>query len=217
MAPSDATVLFDGKDLSKFKGEKSDEAPWKVGEGYFEIAPHTGAIHSKDEFGDCQLHVEWREAENVSGKSQARGNSGIFLMGLYELQVLDNYQAETYPDGMAGSLYGQYPPLVNASIAPGNWQTYDVIFHAAKTDSDGKVTDPARMTVLFNGVLVQDDMPLLGPTVHGSLAKYPDKMPSKGPLMLQDHGNPVRYRNIWVRELKGPKPDAPVRAAGPGH
>lgn len=212
-APSDATVLFDGKDLSKWQSDKQEggDAEWKVEDGYFEVVPGKGSIRSKDEFGDIQLHVEWREPEDVQGKSQARGNSGIYIMGLYELQVLDSAGTETYPDGMAGAFYGQFPPLVNATRPAGQWNVYDVIFHAPTRDPDGKVTAPARATVLFNGVLVQDNTQLIGPTKHMQLASYPDKHPAKGPITLQDHHNPVRYRNIWVRELTIPNPKPPVR------
>jgi hypothetical protein len=211
-APADATVLFDGKDLSQWESAKSGPAPWKVDDGYFEVAPHTGNIHSKAEFGDSQLHVEWREPENVQGESQLRGNSGVYVQGLYEVQVIDSSGTKTYADGMAGAIYGQYPPLVDPTRPAGHWNAYDVIFHAAKVDGSGHVTEPARITVLFNGVLVQDNMKLLGPTVHGLLASYPATMPAKGPLLLQDHGNPVQYRNIWVRPLHEPAPAPPVRA-----
>jgi hypothetical protein len=214
--PSDAIVLFDGKDLSSFKSEKGD-VPWKVADGYFEIVPRSGPIQTKQEFGDIQLHIEWREPDDVKGKDQGRGNSGIFLMGLYELQVLDNYQSDTYPDGMAGSIYGQYPPLANAMRPPGQWEMYDVVFRAPRLDSDGKVSKPARITVFFNGVIVQDDTELIGPTMHKQLATYPAKHPEKGPIMLQDHGSAVRYRNIWVRELPKEKPQPPNRPAGAGH
>jgi hypothetical protein len=212
-APSDATVLFHGKDLSQWQSEKDgSDAQWKTADGYFEVAPGKGNIRSKAEFGDMQVHVEWREPEDVKGKSQGRGNSGIFLQGLYELQVLDSAGTETYPDGMAGGIYGQYPPLVNATLPAGQWNMYDIIFHAAKLDGDGKVTTPARATVIFNGVLVQDNVNLLGPTKHKALTNYDEKIPAKGPITLQDHHNPVRFRNIWVRELTAEQPKPPVRA-----
>src|SRR5688500_10389334 len=214
--PSDAVVLFDGKDLSKWKPEKGDgEAAWKVEDGALVVVPKKGAIETKDQFRDVQLHLEWQHPKDITGKSQGRGNSGVFLMGMYELQVLDNYQAETYPDGMVGGVYGQYPPLVNAARPPGQWGAYDIIFRAPKYEN-GKVSKPARVTVLLNGVVVQDNVDLLGPTTHKKLTSYPDKHPEKGPLRLQDHGQPVKFRNIWVRELK----DNPVpasRAAGEGH
>lgn len=212
-APSDATVLFDGKNLSQWQSAKGGPAPWKLADGFFEVTPHTGNIHSKPEFGDCQVHVEWREPPGITGEGQGRGNSGVFVQGLYEIQVLDSSGTQTYPDGMAGAIYGQYPPLVNATRPPGQWNTYDAIFHAAKVDASGRVMTPARMTVLFNGLLVQDNMPLLGPTVHGHLASYPRNFPRRGPLLLQDHGNPVEYRNIWIRPLHEPVPPPPVRPA----
>ncbi len=217
-APSDATVLFDGKDLSKWRSAKEGDgaggdAAWKVSpDRYFAVEPKTGNIQSKDEFRDVQLHVEWCEPEGITGKSQGRGNSGIFLMGLYEVQVLDNYQSPTYPDGTVGGIYGQYPPLVNACRPQGQWQMYDIVFHAP-VYQDGKVVKPARETVFLNSLLVQDDMELIGPTQHKELTKYPEAHPDKGPVMLQDHGNPVRYRNIWVRELKGDRPVPPVKSS----
>ena len=215
--PSDAVVLFDGKDLSKWQSIKGGDAPWKVadaagGGGYFAVEPKSGNIQSKDEFRDVQLHVEWCEPEGITGKSQGRGNSGIFLMGLYEVQVLDNYQSPTYPDGTVGGIYGQYPPLVNACRPQGQWQCYDIVFHAP-VYQDGKMAKPARETVFLNGLLVQDDMELLGPTEHKQLTKYPEKHPERGPIQLQDHGNPVRYRNIWVREIPGDKPVPPVKSS----
>ncbi len=199
-APSDAVVLFDGKDLSQWAGEDNGPAKWKVGHGYFEVVPTTGYIHTRQAFGDCQLHVEFREPTPPHGESQERGNSGVFLHGLYEVQVLDSYGNKTYADGQASGVYGQFPPQVNASRPPGEWQWYDIIFHGPRFDSDGKVTRPARLTVLHNGVLVQDNVELSGPTEHHDRPPYkagPDKLP----LKLQDHGNPVRYRNIWIREL----------------
>jgi hypothetical protein len=215
-APSDAMVLFDGTDLSKWKSEKGEAAPWKVVDGVMEIAPKTGAIQTADEFADVQLHIEWMELPGTTGKSQGRGNSGVFLMGLYECQVLDCYENETYPDGTAGGIYGQYPPLVNPCRPQGQWNVYDIVFHPPKYDGE-KVVKPARATVFLNGLLVQDDMELLGPTKHKELASYPPTHPEKGPIMLQDHGNPVRFRNIWVRPIPSDKPPAPVKPAGAGH
>jgi hypothetical protein len=218
-APSDAIVLFDGKDLSKWSTEKGDDAKWTVvPDDHFSVKPGTGVMRTKDEFGDIQLHLEWREHPDVKGESQGRGNSGVFLMGLYEIQVLDNYGGhETYPDGSAGGLYGQYPPLANVSRKPGEWNTYDVIFHAAKLKDDKSVAEPARVTLLWNNVLVQDNMSLIGPSMHKQLTTYPSEMPAKGPLVLQDHGNVVDYRNVWVRELKPELPKPPVKSAGAGH
>jgi hypothetical protein len=198
--PSDAITLFDGKDLSQWAGEDNAAAKWKVADGYVEVVPKTGYIHTRQPFGDCQLHVEFREPTPGVGESQERGNSGVFLMGLYEIQVLDSYENKTYADGQASGVYGQFPPQVNASRPPGQWQWYDIIFHGPRFDADGKVLRPARVIVLHNGVLVQDNVELSGPTGHHERPAYkpgPDKLP----LTLQDHGNPVRYRNIWIREL----------------
>jgi len=198
--PSDATALFEGKDLSQWAGEDNGAAKWKVLDGYVEVVPKTGYIHTRQPFGDCQLHVEFSEPVPGVGESQERGNSGVFLMGLYEIQVLDSYENKTYADGQASGVYGQFPPQVNASRPPGQWQWYDIIFHAPRFGQDGKVLRPARVTVLHNGVLVQDNVELSGPTGHHERPAYkpgPDKLP----LTLQDHGNPVRFRNIWIREL----------------
>jgi len=199
--PSDAVVLFDGKDLSKWAHKDGSAAKWKVENGYFEVAPKTGEIHTREAFGDCQLHVEFAEPAPPKGEGQDRGNSGVFLQGLYETQVLDSYQSKTYADGQASAIYGQYPPLVNASRPPGQWQTYDIIFHGPRFDASGKLTRPARETVFHNGVLVQDNVELTGPTGHHVRPPYKPG-PEKLPLALQDHGHPVRYRNIWIRELK---------------
>jgi hypothetical protein len=200
-APSDAVVLFDGKDLSQWAATDGGTAKWKVENGYFEVVPKTGYIHTRQAFGDCQLHVEFSEPTPPHGESQERGNSGVFLQGLYEIQVLDSYQNKTYADGQAAAVYGQYPPLVNASRPAGEWQSYDIVFHGPRFDAAGKLTSPARETVFHNGVLVQDNVELTGPTAHGARPPY-KPTPEKLPLALQDHGNPVRYRNIWIRELK---------------
>ena len=195
-------MLFDGKDLSAWKTEKGDApAPWKVENGYFEIVPKTGGIQTRQAFGDVQLHIEWMAPSPAKGVSQDRGNSGVFLAGLYEIQVLDNYEAKTYPDGQAGALYGQYPPLVNACRKPGEWQAYDIVFEMPHFDAAGKLTRPARATVFHNGVVVQHATVFTGPTTHKARPPYvahPDKLP----LSLQDHNHPVRYRNVWIRELK---------------
>jgi 3-keto-disaccharide hydrolase len=199
-APSDAVVLFDGKDLSHWVDKDGKPAKWKVQNGYMEVVPGTGNISSRDSFGDCQLHVEFAEPSPAHGESQERGNSGVFLMGLYEIQVLDSYENKTYADGQAAAVYGQYPPLVNASRPPAKWQSYDIIFHGARFAARGKLLRPARVTVLHNGVLVQDNVEMTGPTAHGERPPYkagPDKLP----LGLQDHEMLVRYRNIWIREL----------------
>jgi membrane-bound lytic murein transglycosylase len=197
--PSDAVVLFDGKDLSQWTDKDGKPAKWKVENGYMEVAAGTGYISTREAFGDCQLHAEFAEPSPGVGESQERGNSGVFLMGLYEIQVLDSYENKTYADGQAAAVYGQYPPLVNASRPPAQWQTYDIIFHGPRF-KDSKLTRPARVTVLHNGVLVQDNVELTGPTAHGERPPYkpgPDKLP----LQLQDHSYPVRFRNIWIREL----------------
>lgn len=194
--PSDAEVLFDGKDVSKWHGENGD-AKWSVvaAEGYMEVNG-TGSLITKAEYGDCQLHVEWASPAKVVGDGQGRGNSGVYLQGRYEIQVLDSYQNPTYPDGQAGAFYGNFPPLVNAVRKPGEWQAYDIIFHPPKPKQDGGV-EPGSFTVLLNGVLVQDHVPVKGST---TAAKFTGATP-KAPLVLQDHGNPVRYRNIWIRPL----------------
>lgn len=198
--PSDAVVLFDGKDLSRWADKDGKPAPWKVENGYMEVLPKSGYIYTREPFGDCQLHVEFAEPLPAVGESQERGNSGVFLMGLYEIQVLDSYQNKTYADGQASAVYGQYPPLANASRPPGQWQAYDIVFHGPRFDHAGKLLRPARVTALHNGVLVQDNVELTGPTAHGERPPY-KPTPEKLPLALQDHENPVRYRNIWIREL----------------
>jgi hypothetical protein len=199
-APSDATVLFDGRDLSKWQSAKGGAAQWKVVDGAMEVVPGTGETRTVQSFGDCQLHLEWAEPNPPHDKDQGRGNSGVYLMSRYELQVLDSYQNKTYADGQAGAIYGQFPPLVNASLPPGQWQTYDIVFHGPRFSSDGKLLRPARATVLQNGVLVQDNVELTGPTDHGRRPPYSPHA-EKMPLLLQDHDQPVRFRNIWIREL----------------
>jgi hypothetical protein len=201
--PSDAVVLFDGRDLAEWRMHDGGLAKWKVGEGYFEVVPGTGQLYTRRGFGDCQLHVEFAEPAPPRGADQDRGNSGVFLQGLYEVQVLDSYQSNTYADGQAAAVYGQFPPLVNASRPPGEWQSYDIVFHRPRFDASGKLLRPARLTVFHNGVLVQDEVVLSGPTGHHQRPAYTPG-PEKLPLSLQDHEHPVRYRNIWIREL----PDA---------
>jgi len=204
--PADAVVLFDGKDLSKWQAkEGGGPAKWKVENGYFEVVKGTGYISTRQGFGDCQLHVEWAAPSPAVGEDQDRGNSGVFLMDKYEVQVLDSYNSKTYPDGQAAAVYGQYPPLVNACRPPGQWQTYDIIFHGPRFDKSGKLLRPARATVLHNGVLVQDNVELTGPTAHKERPPY-EAHPEKMPLSLQDHGHPVRFRNIWIRELPAEGP-----------
>lgn len=198
-APSDAIVLFDGQNLEKWRGDKGDAAAWTVRDGYVEVAPKSGNIWTKESFGDIQLHAEWAAPVPPTGTSQGRGNSGIKIMGLYEIQVLDSYDNRTYADGQAGAVYGQYPPLVNAAMEPGKWQVYDIIFHRPHFDEKGNVTEPAYATVFLNGVLVQYHVRLSGPTGQARAAY---KAHDKAPIMLQNHSNPVRYRNIWVRPLE---------------
>ena len=197
--PSDAVVLFDGTDLSGWVGKDGGPARWKVENGYMEVAPKTGSISSKQHFGDCQLHVEWAAPAEVRGDSQGRGNSGVFLLGLYEIQVLDCYDNPTYADGTTAGIYGQYPPLVNACRKPGQWQSFDVVWVGPRFEGD-KLVRPARVTVFHNGLVVHHDQQLQGPTGHKRLAEYRPHPPT-GPLMLQDHGDLVRFRNIWYRPL----------------
>ena len=202
--PSDAEVLFDGKDTSKW-----NPLSWKVESGYMEVVPRKGGAVTKESFGDIQLHVEWASPVKVEGTSQNRGNSGIMLMGKYEVQVLDSFENPTYADGQAAAVYGQYTPLVNASCKPGEWQFYDIIFEAPKFGDDGKVAKPAYITLFHNGVCVQNHTELTGGTYFDQPAKYV-KHAEKLPFRLQNHGNPVKMRNIWVREivkLEGKKPE----------
>ena len=198
--PSDAIVLFDGKDLSGWRG-RGGEPEWKVADGAMTVVPGTGNLTTKRGFGDVQLHIEWRTPAEIVSESQGRGNSGVFLMGLYEVQVLDSWQNPTYVNGQAASVYKQHVPLVNASRGPGEWQTYDTIFTAPRFDADGGLESPATVTVLHNGVLVQNHVTLEGPTVFRGAPRY-EAHADRLPLMLQDHRNHVSYRNIWVRELQ---------------
>jgi hypothetical protein len=200
--PSDAVVLFDGKDLSRWKSARDGgDAKWQVKDGYVEVVVKTGSITTKDEFGDCQLHLEWATPGEVEGEGQGRGNSGVFLMERYEVQVLDSYQNATYAHGQAAAVYKQYAPLVNASRQPGEWQTYDILFHAPRFDAEGRVVDRARLTVFHNGVLVQNNVELLGDTPPYDRPALYIAHPPKAPLSLQNHGDKVRYRNIWIRPL----------------
>lgn len=194
--PSDAIVLFDGRDLSAWQADDGGAARWKVGDGYVEVNG-TGSILTRETFGDVQVHVEWATPSEVKGDGQGRGNSGVYLQGRYEIQVLDSYQNKTYFNGQASAFYGHNAPLVNACRKPGEWQTYDIVFHPARPAADGK-TIPGSFTVLHNGVLTQDHIPVAGDAT--TAAKFSGAAPT-GPLLLQDHGNPVRYRNIWVRRL----------------
>lgn len=202
-APSDAVVLFDGSDLSQWvqrgRGGKMLEPAWKVENGYIEIAPGTGSLMTKEKFGDVQLHIEWATPAEPRAASQGRGNSGVMLMALYEIQVLDSYDNISYADGQAGAIYGQYPPLVNASRKPGEWQTYDIVFEAPRFE-DGELAKPAYVTVFHNGVLLHHRKEMMGPMRHRAPSEY-KAHPAELPLLLQGHGNPVRYRNIWIRPL----------------
>jgi hypothetical protein len=199
--PSDAIVLFDGTSLTEWvRQENGVSAGWRVAEGYLEVVGGAGSIATRRAFGDVQLHVEWATPSLPRGEGQERGNSGVFLMGRYEIQVLDSYRNDTYADGQAAALYGQAPPLVNASRPPGEWQTYDVVFRRPRFGPDGAVLQPARVTVFHNGVLVHDNVGFTGRTAHGRKATY-EPHEDRLPLVLQDHGDPVRFRNIWVREL----------------
>ena len=201
--PSDAVVLFNGHDLSPWSDDDGHTPAWKVTDGVMSPAGG-GTIHTLQEFGDVQVHVEFATPVPARGEGQERGNSGVFLQGLYEVQVLDSYRNKTYPDGQAGAIYGQNPPQVNAARPPGEWQTYDIVFTAARFTPEETLKTPAYLTVFHNGVLVQDHVALLGPTMNGALAKY-ELTPPTGPLSLQDHGNGVRFRNVWVRPLPASK------------
>jgi hypothetical protein len=198
--PSDAIVLFNGHDLSNWESVKGGPAEWTVGDGYFATKPGAGDIRTKQAFGDMQLHVEWATPNPPHGEDQDRGNSGVFLQGLYEVQVLDSFHSVTYADGQASAIYGQYPPQVNACRPPGEWQTYDIIFHGPRFSDEGTLLRRARVTVIQNGVLTQDDVAIMGPTGHYVRPQY-RPTPDKLPLALQDHNHPVRYRNLWVREI----------------
>lgn len=196
--PADAIVLFDGKDLSKWKSDKGD-AKWEVNDGVATVNG-TGSISTRDAYGDCQLHIEWAAPSVVKGEGQGRGNSGVYFQGRYEVQVLDSYENKTYFHGQAAGIYKQHAPLVNASRKPGEWQVYEIVFHAPRFDSGGALQKPGTFTVFHNGVLVQDHVEILGTTSHQGRPKYTAHA-LKQPLSLQDHGNPVRFRNIWIRPL----------------
>ncbi len=204
--PADAVVLFDGTEASmaNWTDTKGNPSKWIAGHGYMESVKGAGYIQTKEQFGSCQLHVEFATPARVSGSGQGRGNSGVFLQGQYEIQVLDSYNNKTYPDGQCGALYGRAVPLVNVCRKPGEWQSYDIIYHRPLFDEDGNVTRKATFTVFHNGVLIHDHVELTGGTGWINPHAVTDYRPhgDKGPLQLQDHGNPVRYRNIWIRELK---------------
>lgn len=196
-APSDAIVLFDGTSFSQWCGEMNGEVKWMFENGAMTVVKDAGSIFTKQSFGDCQLHVEWRAPETVFGEGQGRGNSGVIFQKRYELQVLDSYNNPTYFDGQAGSIYNQSVPLVNACRKPGEWQTYDVVFMGPRYNSNGELEIPPRITVFQNGVLVQNNFVIKGV----SMPRVTFDAYFKGPLQLQDHGNPVSYKNIWIREL----------------
>jgi len=198
--PSDAIVLFDGTDTSRWQTRDGGPVGWKVEDGVMEVTPRTGSIVTKQSFGDIHLHVEWASPTEIVGASQGRGNSGVFLMDLYEIQVLDSYDNVTYADGHAGAIYGQYPPLANVMRAPGEWNIYDIFFVTPVWKGD-KLVSPAYLTVVQNGVLLHLHQPAQGPTGHKRLASYDPPHATTGPIQLQDHGDKVRFRNIWVRPI----------------
>ena len=197
--PSDAIVLFDGRNLDHWQATDSSAAKWSIAENAMTVVPQSGGILTKQSFGDCQLHLEWRSPAVVKGEGQLRGNSGVFLQSRYEVQVLDNYNNKTYSNGQAASVYKQSIPLVNACRPPGEWQTYDIIFKAPRFNADGIKIASGSLTVLHNGVLVQNHVEVMGTTEYIGLPK--NKAHGKAPLFLQDHGDLVSYRNIWIREL----------------
>lgn len=199
--PSDALILFGGENLSAWtKEDGSGDAEWIVEKDILTVKPGTGGIRTRNAFGDCQLHIEWRTPGEVKGKGQGRGNSGVFLMGRYEIQVLDSWDNRTYANGQAGSVYKQHIPLVNASLPPGEWQSYDIVFMAPRFSDQGELLKPATLTVFQNGVLIQNHVELKGPSVFVGNPSY-SPHPERLPIHLQDHGNPVSYRNIWIRDL----------------
>lgn len=201
--PSDAIVLFDGSNLDAWKGGEK----WKIEDGY--AISQGGGIATKEKFGDIQLHLEWASPEKVTSRGQGRGNSGVYFMGQYEVQILDSYENETYFDGQAGSIYKQSPPMVNACRPPGEWQTYDIMWTAPRFEEDGSVKSPAVITVIHNGVVVQNNYELQG-TTHWHKPPGYVKHAETGPISLQFHGNPVRFRNIWVRNIQPIVGEMPV-------
>lgn len=199
--PEDAIVLFDGSGLEAWESAgKGSAAQWEVSNNTMTVKPGAGDIRTTQDFGDIQLHLEWRAPKEIKGKGQGRGNSGVIIMEKYEVQILDSYNNETYTNGQAASVYKQSPPLVNAMNPPGEWNVYDIIFKAPRFNKDGMLINPATVTVLHNGILVQDHYRLRGPTEYRGISNYTPH-PEKLPLLLQDHGDRVSFRNIWVREL----------------
>jgi len=201
-APSDAIVLFDGQNLSAWESTNGDDAKWEVKDGVFTVVKSTGDIQTKQKFNSFQLHIEWRIPENITGESQGRGNSGVFLQGMYEIQILDNYNNETYVNGQVGSVYKQTPPLANAMRKPGEWNVYDIIYNAPVFKEDGTYRVPPRVTVIQNGVVLQDNTTILGTTEYIGFPQV--KEHGAGPIILQSHGDPsepISFRNIWLREL----------------
>ncbi len=200
--PSDAISLFNGSNLDEeWANSKGDKPGWKVENGVVTVVKGTGSIRTKRKFSDFQLHIEWRSPAEVVGESQGRGNSGISIQGTYEVQVLDSYNNRTYRNGQAASLYKQYPPMVNACKKPGEWQTYDIVYTAPLFNKDGTYLVPPRVTLLHNGIVVQNGVALRGPTVYIGVPEYFVKPHGPGSISLQDHGNPVSFRNIWIREI----------------
>jgi hypothetical protein len=199
--PADAIVLFNGRSFSEWTSSDSGAVRWRIVDGAMEVVAGTGGIETVQGFGDVQVHIEWMAPTPPRGAGQDRGNSGVFLMRQYEVQVLDSWRNDTYADGQAGSIYGQYPPLVNPIRPPGQWQSYDIVFRRPRFEPEGKVTRRARKTVFYNGILVQDAMELFGPTSNQERNPY-SAHADRLPISLQDHGHPVRFRNIWVRDLE---------------
>lgn len=209
--PSDENVLFDGEDTSQWERDRRQggKIGWKIENGYMEVVKKAGGIRTKKKFGNCQLHIEWRTPEGVDPKitDQKRSNSGVFFMDRYEVQILDSYTEndyednKTYADGQAAALYGQHPPIVNACRKPGEWQSYDISFLRPIFDENGKLVRKARITVLHNGVVVHNNLEIEGTTSHKKKAAYKPHPNDEGHIRLQDHGNPIRFRNIWIREL----------------
>lgn len=197
--PSDAIVLFDGSNLDHWRTADGGPAEWKLVDGAMEVVAGSGNIYTRSGFLDVQLHIEWATPSEVQGDSQGRGNSGVFLMDRYEVQILDSYNNPTYVNGQAASVYKQHIPLVNASRGPGEWQSYDILFTAPRFSRNGRMSSPGYFTVLHNGVLVQNHVTIQGPTEYVGKPNY--EAHGAASIRLQDHGNPVRFRNIWIREL----------------